>query len=206
MNRSVRLKIRYDRRSGVVALLTLTLLTAVFLGYLAWDQDEATASTMQVPLAATTGMRQYYLTDDTYTATGADGTDGNGAGVCASGYHFASLWEILDPSNLKYDIGRGEKAVDSGAGPPTTKDGWIRTGYSASTSATPGQGNCDGWASNSNGYNGTVAQLPDDWGEYDIHVWEVTNQACDGVKPVWCVEDYGTAASPTYLPIIMKNK
>ena len=79
---------------GLVILLVLALLMVMFVGYLAWGQDEAAASGSQIPLAASSGMRQYYVT--TTYHYGADADD-----ACASGYHMASLWEIMDPSNLK---------------------------------------------------------------------------------------------------------
>jgi hypothetical protein len=160
MSKRVSLRIRYERRSGLVALLALALLVAALLGYLAWGQREAVASGLQAPLdhardrpldhpfdlaqgrardrpfdraqdkplAASAGLRGYYLTESTYNGADADGTDGNGAGVCAEGYHFASLWEILDPSNLKYDTGLGMVRDDSGQGPPTFPyfGGWLR--------------------------------------------------------------------------------
>jgi hypothetical protein len=75
---------------GLVALLTLALLTAAVLGYLAWGHERVTASSPQAPMAESTGMRKYYLTIAAY-----HGNEPTGAGVCASGYHFASLWEIL---------------------------------------------------------------------------------------------------------------
>jgi len=136
---------------GLVALLALALLVAALLGYLAWNQDEVAASGPQAPLdrardrplASSAGLRGYYLTQGTYNGAEADGTDGNGAGVCASGYHFASLWEILDPSNLKYNTTLGYTQADSGQGPPTNALGWVRTGYLSNTSTTAGQGNCN---------------------------------------------------------------
>jgi hypothetical protein len=74
-------------------------------------------------------MRQYYLTTTSYNGAEPDGSDGNGTGVCADGYHFASLWEILDPASLKYNPSLGYVRDDSGQGPPTYLAGWIRTGY-----------------------------------------------------------------------------
>ena len=219
MSRRVRLRIRYDRRSGPLALLALTLLVAALLGYLAWDRDEVAASGPQAPLihtqdrpfdyaqdrplASSTGLRGYYLTQSTYNGADADGTDGNGAGVCAGGYHFASLWEILDPSNLRYDTDLGRTQDDSGQGPPTLSYGWVRTGYSSSTSSTAGQGNCNAWTSSSGEHSGTTAYLPRDWtAEQDIYVWEVYAPRCNVNRYVWCVAD--DVSTPVYLPIILK--
>jgi hypothetical protein len=105
---------------GLVILLALALLAAAFLGYLAWGRDEAAASGSQIPLAASSGMRQYYVTK-TYSV-GADAAD-----ACASGYHMASLWEIMDPSSLKYNTDLGDTRSDSGQGPPSDKQGWVPT-------------------------------------------------------------------------------
>jgi hypothetical protein len=175
---------------GLVALLVLALLMAAFLGYLAWGQREAAASGPQAPLAASSGMRQYYLTTTSYNGADADGTDGNGAGVCAEGYHFASLWEILDPSNLKYNTDLGYTWEDSGQGPPTSTLGWVRTGYGSSTSSTAGQGNCNAWTSSESSHYGTRAFLPPSWtAVQDIHVWTVWTFGCDFGFQVWCVED-----------------
>ena len=207
---------------GLVALLALALLAAAFLGYLAWGRDEAAASGPQAPLdhardrpfdyaqdrplAASAGLRGYYLTQGTYNGADADGTDGNGAGVCADGYHFASLWEILDPSNLKYDTDLGMVRDDSGQGPPTFSffGGWMRTGYFPNTSNTPGMGNCNAWSSSSDSDWGTYARLPHDWpAEQDIHVWEVYAPWCNVNRYVWCVAD--SVSAPVCLPIILKN-
>jgi hypothetical protein len=68
--------------------------------------------------------RKFYLTQDGY-----DGSQALSA--CAQGYHMASLWEILDPSNLSYDTSLGATVADSGSGPPNGS-GWIRTGFIAS--------------------------------------------------------------------------
>jgi hypothetical protein len=213
MSRRVRLRIRYDRRSGLVVLLTLALLTAVFPNYLAWGQREAAASGSQIPLdhargrplASSASLRGYYLTQSTYNGAQADGTDGNGAGVCADGYHFASLWEILDPSNLKYNTDLGYTLADSGQGPPSFFGGWVRTGYTSSTDNTAGVGNCNAWTSSDSGHRGTWAHLPDDWtaGGEDMHVWEVYTGLCHQSGYVWCVAD--KVSTPVYLPIILKN-
>ena len=223
MSGKVSIRIRYDRRSGLVALLALALLVVALLGYLVWNQDEVAASSPQAsldhardrpfdraqdrPLASSAGLRGYYLTQLWYNGADADGTDGNGAGVCADGYHFASLWEILDPSNLKYDTDLGMVRDDSGQGPPTFPyfGGWVRTGYNSGTSSTPGLGNCSAWTSSDSGDYGTTAYLPNDWtAGQDIHIWEVDTTTCDNILlRVWCVAD--SVSVPVYLPIILKN-
>jgi hypothetical protein len=219
MNRRVRLRIRYDRRSGLVALVASAVLVAALVGYLAWGRDEVAASGPQAsfgfaqdrPLAASAGLRGYYLTQGTYNGADADGTDGNGAGVCAKGYHFASLWEILDPSILKYNTDLGMVRDDSGQGPPTLPfvGGWVRTGFGRSGSTTPGIGNCDGWDSSSDSDSGTLARLPSYWtAGQDIHVWQVDTVTCntDVLVRVWGVADDVAVGASLYLPLILKNR
>jgi hypothetical protein len=175
---------------GLVALLALALLMAALVGYLTWGQREAAASGSQAPLATSAGLRGYYLTQSQYNGAQADGTDGNGAGVCAEGYHFASLWEILDPSNLKYNTDLGMVEDDSGQGPPTMYQGWVRTGYNSDSSSTTGEGNCNAWTSSDSGHYGTRARLPPTWtAGQDIHVWQVDISTCAIGRRVWCVED-----------------
>jgi hypothetical protein len=229
MDRRVSLRIRYDQRSGLVGLLALALLVAALLGYLAWGQREVVASGLQAPLdhpfdlaqgraqdrpfdraqdkplASSAGLRGYYLTESTYNGADADGTDGNGAGVCAEGYHFASLWEILDPSNLKYNTDLGATLGDSGQGPPSYWRGWVRTGYYNTTTTTvAGHANCNAWTSSSDSDSGTYAVLPDYWTTgQDVHVWEVSASKCYMTRRVWCVAD--KVSTPVYLPIILKN-
>jgi hypothetical protein len=208
MSGKVSIRIRYDRRSGLVGLLALALLVVTLLGYLAWNQREVAASGPQAPLASSAGLRGYYLTQGRYNGADANGTDGNGAGVCAEGYHFASLWEILDSSNLKYDTDLGMVRDDSGQGPPTFPyfGGWVRTGYSSNASTTPGWGNCNAWNSSSGEHSGTTAYLPNDWtAGQDIHVWAVDTATCDiaALIRLWCVAD--SVSAPVYLPIILKN-
>ena len=87
------------------------------------------------------GLRTFYLTKDFH-----DGSQALTA--CAPGFHMASLWEIFDPSNLRYDATLGFTRDDSGSGPPQGSFGWIRTGTGATTSNFAGVGNCNAWQSN----------------------------------------------------------
>src|SRR5215207_4149301 len=65
--------------------------------------------------------------------------------ACAEGYHMASLWEIFDTSNLRYDTQLGHTSPDSGFGPPTAvgSRGWIRTGSENSAAFEGGVGSCN---------------------------------------------------------------
>jgi hypothetical protein len=183
------LVINVNLTRGLVTLLTGVLLLVALLVYLAWGQREAAASSPRAPLiyardkplAASTSMRQYYLAapvlDDTQAIS-----------ACADGYHMASLWEILDTSNLKYNTSLGLYQGDSGSGPPTVWQGWVRTGYGSYNLDTAGQANCSAWSTTS-GY-GTTAGLPANWtGVADIHVWNVSTSSCGLPAKVWCVED-----------------
>jgi hypothetical protein len=80
--------------------------------------------------------RSFYITQTTHTGSQA-------LTACAEGYHMASLWEIFDTSNLKYDTVLGLTQDDSGFGPPSQIGGWIRTGRFASTVGPAGAPNCD---------------------------------------------------------------
>jgi hypothetical protein len=168
---------------GLVVVLTLALLTAGFLGYLAWGREEVSASNLQAPLGSPAGMRQYYLTTSTPNGAGA-------STACADGYHMASLWEILDTSNLKYNTTLGVARDDSGQGLPTDLAGWVRTGYDSSNISTPGMGNCNAWSSSDVSDYGTRAWLEEDWTlAQEVHVWQVGNTTCNWPSLVWCVED-----------------
>lgn len=162
---------------GLVALLIL----AALLGIAVWNQQWVAASAPQAPAAVE--MRYFYLTNS--TAAGADADT-----ACGSGYHMASLWEILDPSNLRYNPDLGYTRADSAEGPPTV-NGWVRTGYASASADSVGQSNCSTWTSSSSGAYGTYVGLPVDWtAGSDIHVWNAGTFTCDSSNVrVWCVED-----------------
>jgi hypothetical protein len=184
------LVINVNLTRGLVAVLIGVLLLVALLATLAWGQKEAAASSLQAPLvyardkplAASTSMRQYYLASAVLDATQA-------ISACASGYHMASLWEILDTSNLKYNATLGLYQGDSKPGPPTVWHGWVRTGYGSNNGNIVGQANCMAWTSTSG--NGTTAGLPSNWtaGSEDLHVWSVITSSCGSPAKVWCVED-----------------
>jgi hypothetical protein len=113
----------------------------------------------------------------------------------------ASLWEIMDPSNLEYNTDLGYKREDSGAGPPSAS-GWVRTGSDSWSNVGVGYDNCEVWNIDT-GY-GSGAYLPADWtgGLEDLHVWAVGRYQCGIAKSVWCVEDY---PSFNYLPLVLRH-
>ena len=116
----------------------------------------------------------------------------------------ASLWEIFDPSALKYNTQLGHSNADSGQGPPSDDTGWVRTGYSSNTSDTPGQGNCSAWNITGSRSSGSYAYLPKNWdGGYDTYVWEVGTTACNQAPRVWCVSD--NVPRYIFLPLIQRG-
>jgi hypothetical protein len=135
---------------------------------------------------------RYYLTSATVQGSGA-------LAGCAAGYHMASLWEIADPSTLRYasDEPGALTCADGGAGPPAFTWGWIRTGMDTEPGPEPGNRQCQLWTSNSDADAGTAVSLPDNWvnptlGLYTLvsgTPWISMATGCDETRHVWCVED-----------------
>ena len=177
------LVINVNLTRGLVALLIVTLLAIAVLGYLTMGQEVVEASAPNAPSAGSTGLRQYYMTQSGYTGS-------NALTACASGYHMASLWEIVDPSNLEYNTSLGFTLADSGQGPPTFYWGWVRTGYTSSVASIAGQANCNGWTNSNHSSYGTYVNLPSSWtAGQDVNVWQTGAYYCDTALYVWCVED-----------------
>ena len=175
------LVLNLDLSRFLVAAL-LALAAVVVAALLVRGPVPASASGEQVS-AATDGMRRFYLAQAVPTAHLA-------VDACETGYHFASLWEILDTSNLVYNTALGviPSGADAGSGPPTGLEGWIRTGYASSLVNTPGQGNCGSWQL-ATGF-GTTVRLVSNWtAAGDIHVWDAGTAVCGNPAYVWCVED-----------------
>lgn len=143
--------------------------------------------------AGSVGPRRFYL-----SLTSHPGSEANDGASCSAGFHFASIWEIEDTASLRYDTMLGVTSDDSGAGPPSALNGWIRTGGPSTSVGDPGQANCDAWTATgvSFGTRGTVARLHDDWldgasGPYQHEVsrWAASTVPCYFQYPVWCIED-----------------
>jgi hypothetical protein len=130
--------------------------------------------------------RRFYLTRTTH-----DGAEALTA--CAAGYHMASMWEILDPSNLRYDTELGFTRDDSGSGPPTSISGWIRTGSDGLATSVQGEGNCRAWTSAISTDRGTVVALPSVWAlppeTIITNPWFASTNQCIFNLRVWCVQD-----------------
>jgi len=131
--------------------------------------------------------RKFYLTSGTFQGADADT-------ACDSRFHMASLYEIFDTSNLKYDTNRGFTFGDSGAGPPSNVNGWIRTGSDAASSGGPGLANCNAWSSSTDGELGTAVRLREEWDAAAglISPWKAAEGGeqpqCDDFLRVWCVQ------------------
>lgn len=200
MRRKLRIRIRYEPRSNLAVLLTLAVLVAAFLGYLTFKPDDAAASAPTEAAVSSAGMRQFYLTQGTYN--GAIDTDT----VCAEGYHMASMWELLDPSNLKYNTQLGRTTDDSGQGPPTwASTAWVRTGAvsNASSTSPTGQANCNSWTTGSSEDWGTYVYLSTEWvAPENMGVWYATRGVCSNMLRVWCVSD--PVGFAIFLPLVVK--
>jgi hypothetical protein len=137
-------------------------------------------------IAATGAGRRFYLTSANY-ATNRVLT------ACGVGYHTASLWEILDVSNLVYEYNNpaAYRKADSGLGPPSYWYGWVRTGWDSSGDATTGTGNCNNWTSTSATVHGVSVRLSRTWetAPGDIFTWDASSFTCSYTGPVWCVKD-----------------
>lgn len=151
--------------------------------------------------------RAFYATATKYQGGDADGSDGDGAGVCAPGFHFASLWEIFDVSTLRYatdaEGGGGVwRTDDSGHGPPVGAVGWARTGFYSHTALAEGRANCAVWSSSDSGDYGTAYELEEEADSVTgtgnpsdmIAPWDAAFNLCSTTRHVWCVEDYPGAA------------
>ena len=195
MPRKVSLRIRYRKRSDLVLLLLLPWLALAVAGHLASTDQVASAADTWSVSSVTGPMREYYLTTATYN--GASATT-----ACASGYHMASIWEILDPSGLKYNTTLGHTTDDSGSGPPVAR-GWVRTGYTSNNENIIGRANCSSWTTTAG--RGTTAILPNTWdvGWEDLLAWNTYTWECSTNERVWCVAD--RVGSWIFLPLVMRD-
>lgn len=138
--------------------------------------------------SAADSRRWFYL--ETSTGPGADADT-----ACDAGFHMASIYEILDVSNLRYDTTRGVMRDDSGNGPPQWAKGWVRTADQSWTDPDVGLANCFSWSSSSASDYGTWVWLGDpgfaDWNSpaSKISPWEADVDNCLSPLGVWCIED-----------------
>jgi|SRR5579862_2713189 hypothetical protein len=167
----------------------LTLVALAAISVLARNFSGAATTTSTAP------ARHYYLTK---AAVNGD----KALTACASGYHFASFAEIMDPAVLTYNKTLGRSAADDGAGLPTAAYGWVRTGY-ASNAVAKGGGvptNCSLWTSGASTDDGEVGVFLPSWlnqtttpPTYVPSVLFENGGACDNSQGVnigvWCVEN-----------------
>jgi hypothetical protein len=203
----IRIRISIKTGSMSVCLAALALLFPVTFVYFGISRIHAIASNKdtqalnRVP-AGISGMRRYYLTKESFRGGDENLLAANGAGACTLGYHMASIWELLDPSALRYNPNLGYGNDDSGMGPPSYTPGWIRTGNQmTNTAIIPGQANCGAWGGN-DGY-GTIVNMPSDWDDYnqqDIQFWDAAFRSCKKKTQAWCVSDeadrFGSCTAP----------
>jgi hypothetical protein len=192
----ITLRMTYDRRVGVWLIgLLLGLLTT---GLVIAPEPAAGAHTGSAAFIPHTTGRHFYLTAANYSPSAA-------LTACGSGYHMASLWEILDVSALTYDYQHpaAYTKADSGQGPPSFWYGWVRTGQDSSGSSVAGSGNCLNWSSSSGTNSGVSVRLSNNWetSPGDIFTWDATSFTCNFTGPIWCVGDF----SAVYLPLILKR-
>ena len=171
---------------ALVGLLVLVVVVAAVMPLVGRGQGQD-----KQPFA----QRKFYLTQ----------TQHNGSQTltaCVAGYHMASLWEIFDTSNLRYNTELGFMQSDSGFGPPSrfapgelpnNAAGWIRTGGQLFGGGVTGQANCLVWTENSAGQLGTVVFLANLWGGTQqssvISPWVAETRGCSTAERVWCVQD-----------------
>ena len=94
----------------------------------------------------------------------------------------ASLSEIHEPSNLRYDTSLGFTNADSGQGLPiflSSEFGWYRTGSESSVLV-----NCAAWTRSHEAFGHALLRvgLPSD-------TWAHLRLECSIPQRVWCVQD-----------------
>jgi hypothetical protein len=150
-----------------------------------------TPASAQKSATSKDARRAFYL-----TRTRPSG--GEAPTACAAGYHMASMWEILDPSNLRYDTALGRGRVDSGSGPPVGEYGFVRTGgYNIGGNIYSDDlvSNCQGWTSNDYTDHGVIVGLSWSWTDASNSIrlgpWRPLLNGCHNPNDagVWCVQD-----------------
>lgn len=149
--------------------------------------------------ACTPRGRRYYLTSQIF-----EGDEAAAPGNCDAGFHFASLYEILDPTGLTYDAARGATPFsDQGEGPPAGRQAWVRTGTASQWNPLAGSANCRSWTSAQLTERGSAVSLGiSNGGDFDFEVgdwndglrstippWIGGTAQCSLGRPIFCVED-----------------
>ncbi len=190
----IRLNVPFRAGWRQVCLLLVMLLSSSFSASTA--AIDGSAAEQAAMTRVTRGGRHFYLTNASYPSSQA-------LAACATGYHMASFWEIIDPSALTYDFNHpaAHTKADSGQGPPSGWYGRVRTGTDNSTSSTAGIGNCSTWTSTAATDSGVFVRLSRSWEAPPTEiggVWDVTVFACNVTGPVWCTGEFHLV----YLPLV----
>ena len=205
------LEIRPIQREGnMKRLLSVTLIALVTLAGMVGSTRAGNAvSVLQATAKLTTGAvteqsddtiydrdptkaKMYYLTVTSFNG-------GDAITACDSGFHMASISEILDPSSLQYDTMRSTPAFEEpsyyqGFGPPSDQMGWVRTGFFPIADKPDYS---DFSMSGFDQHSGTTLSLHTQiWGDpytdpYPTDTetgWHVNQIAYNRPQQVWCVE------------------
>lgn len=132
-------------------------------------------------LCSSVDRRRYYVTSGSYQGSAA-----GAPGVCAPGFHFASFFELVDPSSRIYDESLG---LSLGTGVPIGALGWFEVGTTLSDPSL----RCSGWSTNAG--TGFGAQLA--FGDLTssgpptpaASPWTASLVPCSPSLRVWCAED-----------------
>jgi hypothetical protein len=186
--------------SGGVPTLEQQILQAVTDIQNSVNSLQATANTLQTTVNSQ-ARKSYYLTKGSFAGDQILSPPA-ATPACALGYHFASLWEIFNMSNLQYNTTLGFTYPDSGSGPPANQLGWIRTGFVVSAGGDAGSANCTVWTSEDSSQHGTIVGLSSVWtfrvfsnaepdsAEYNpVLPWIASDSNCLAPQPAWCVQD-----------------
>ena len=198
--KDIHIQIRLDGRSLYAIVVILLVFAGLYLlagqggsgsaiptRVLAASGGSSSEATPAASLAASSaGKRLFYLRNASLTGNLA-------TSACTSGFHMASMWEILDVSNLVYDYSNSYATTrdDDGTGPPAGSVGWVRTGYSSSGTNMAGTGNCHNWTSLSAASYGTAARLGTNWNTPpgQVALWGFETWNCDTLVRTWCIQD-----------------
>lgn len=158
-------------------------------------------------LTTAENRKLFYLTNSSFWV-------GNNAPVACdtdAGFHMASLWEILDVTQLRYatneDLSEGYAVFspdDGSQGPPVdtgSARGWIKNGAGpfglVSQDYPAGLVNCLAQTTNQGTYEGTLVSLSFCWGtvcdpprgSIGGSGWVASKAICSAGHSVWCVQD-----------------
>ena len=81
-----------------------------------------------MPILAGPTPKVVHPLDRSYYLTKSDFRGDQPLTACVDGYHFASIFEMHGFGSMVYNTEYGYTSADSGFGPPTWAEGWIRTG------------------------------------------------------------------------------